>query len=373
MKEKIILDDHSEAKVSLYSRYLSIYLNVLSRASIQNIFIVDFFCGEGVYENDGKGSPIVALECLKNHYFSNKNKCPNISINFNDSLLSEIEPTKLKIDRVKEFARNIYKPDNVNISYTHFDYQELLNKIVLRTNKLSHSERALLFIDPWGYKEIKANDLKELLSNGKTEIILFLPIYFMSRFAKKSKDESFKGGNALRNFIGELFGSINNLPHYDTQHQFIQLILQEFKKFLNLDYIDVFKIERDNNQWFALYFFTSNKKGFVKMLESKWSIDKKNGYAYTQGDKHTLDIFDEITACGYDDKVLNFLLDKDGATNHELFEFGLKNNFLPKHTNQVIDKLKSNYTFEITSLDGKLARSSYLGDENRLVKIKIKV
>lgn len=179
--------DHSEAKVNLYGKYLSIYLNVLSRSPIKNIYLFDLFCGEGIYKDGGKGSPIVALECIKNHYYSNGNTCPNLYIDFNDSEKSEIEPDKLKIDRVKEIASKIFRPQNVHVGFTSIDYNKLVQKVIERTSSLKSDERALVFIDPWGYKEIDPTDIKGLMENGKTEVILFLPIYFMSRFANKSK------------------------------------------------------------------------------------------------------------------------------------------------------------------------------------------
>ena len=358
--------------MKLYSRYLSIYLNVLARSFVNNIHLFDLFCGEGIYEDGGKGSPIAALECIKQHYYSNGEKCPNLFITFNDNGFSEIEKERLKTDRVKEFADKIYKPENVKVGYTNIDYSKIIEMIIERTGKLKNDERALIFIDPCGYKEINPNDIKRLLENRKTEVILFLPIYFMSRFAVKAKDEEYRGGEALRNFLGELFGSIDNLPDYKNQNEFIYLIQEEFKKYLKLRYVDSFKIERENNQWFSLYFFTNHSKGFLKMLENKWALDKKHGTGFKHGDEYILDMFDEISLTHYDQKVLEFLKQKSTATNKDLRNFGIENNFLPKHTKQVLDRLRKEYEIEIVPLDEKAALSYYLSDEKRLVNIKLK-
>lgn len=362
---------HSEAKVNLYGKYLSIYLNVLSRSPIKNIFLFDLFCGEGIYKDGGKGSAIVTLECIKNHFYSNNNTCPNIFIDFNDTEESEVEPGKLKIDRVKELSLKIFKPENVQIGFTKIDYNKLVLKVIERTNALKTDERALVFIDPWGYKEIDPEDIKGLMSNGKTEVILFLPIYFMSRFANKAKDVDFKGGRALRLFMEKLFGSNSAIPHFDGQKEFIYSIQQQFKIYMNLKYVDSFKIERDNNNWFCIFFFTSNKKGFQKMLDAKWSIDKKRGDSFKIGDEIKIELFDELKISGYEDKVLLYLKNNPDATNKSLLDFGLENNFLPKHTKAVLDELKKSYKIEISSLDNKAALSYYLGDEKRLVNIKL--
>jgi len=78
---KTYLLENSEAKVKLYGRYLSVYLNILHRAQfVKRIIVFDLFCGEGFYENGGKGSPMITLDCIWNHYFANKNSCPNMTV-----------------------------------------------------------------------------------------------------------------------------------------------------------------------------------------------------------------------------------------------------------------------------------------------------
>lgn len=371
-ESQISLLDHSSAKVNLYGKYFSIYLNVLARSTIENIYLFDLFCGEGIYKDGGKGSPIVALECIRNHYFFNNETCPNLFITFNDSGESEIDVGKYKIDRVKEFASKIFCPANVKVGYTRIDYYVLIQKVIDRVASLKSNERALVFIDPWGYKEIDPGDIKRIMENGKVEVILFLPIYFMSRFANKSKDVDFKGGRALRLFMEKLFGTIENIPHIEGQKEFIYLIQEQFKSFMSLKYVDSFKIERENNNWFSIFFFTNNKKGFQKMLDAKWSIDKKRGDGFKIGDEIKIELFDEMEVSGYQEKVFNYLSENSNRTNIDLLDFGLENNFLPKHTKCVLDEIKKTYAVEIVPLDNKAALGYYIGDEKRRVIIKLK-
>ena len=365
---KTNLLEHSDAKVKLLGKYLSIYLNVLSRSTIDKIYLFDLFCGEGRYSDNGNGSPIVILETIKNHYFFNKKTCPNIEILFNDVGQSEIEPKKLKIERVKDFADKIFRPENVKEHYTKIDYNELVKKVIDRTNRLKGNERALIFIDPWGYKEINPEDIKNLIENKKSEVLLFLPIYFMSRFVEKSRDEEFKGGRAIRNFIANLFGNIDDLEKVKGQRDFIFKIQEQFKTYLNLKYVDTFKIERENKNLFCIFFFTNNKKGFEKMIQTKWSLDKKQGSEFKIGVELTLNLFHEIEISNYDKKVIEFVKLKRQVSNLELTDFGYENNFLPTHTKKILDGIKEQLI--ITSNDGKLARSYYLGDEKRNVTIK---
>src|SRR5690348_14948792 len=135
-ESQVILLDHSESKVKLYGRYLSIYLNVLARSPIKRIYLFDLFCGEGIYRDGGKGSPVIALECIKGHYFANNRSCPDIFITFNDFGISDIEAGKLKIDRVKEISSKIFCPPNVKIGFTNIDYNVMIQKAIERTARL---------------------------------------------------------------------------------------------------------------------------------------------------------------------------------------------------------------------------------------------
>ena len=80
----------------------SLYLNILSRAGyLDKIHIYDLMCGEGIYSDGSKGSPIIALEKIKEHYCQNNNTCPNLDVWFNDKDKSEIELMIAEIKAVK--------------------------------------------------------------------------------------------------------------------------------------------------------------------------------------------------------------------------------------------------------------------------------
>ncbi len=78
---KLVMLEHSKAKVELYTSYLATYLNILSRVPfITRIHIFDLMCGEGIYADGSKGSPIVTMEKIKDHYFQNDRICPDMEV-----------------------------------------------------------------------------------------------------------------------------------------------------------------------------------------------------------------------------------------------------------------------------------------------------
>ncbi|MDP2365953.1 MAG: three-Cys-motif partner protein TcmP, partial [Ignavibacteria bacterium] len=194
------LHDHSIAKVKLYGLYLSIYLNILDRANfVREIIVADLFAGEGIYKNGEKGSPIIAFEAIQEHLNSSKNS-KKILFLINDPEKSIIETTKTKVERIEEYINKNTVHSNHIIRYSKNKFDELVPELLSIIKSMHSNDRALLFIDPWGYKEIRPDDLKLLVANEKVEILLFLPISFMYRFSKTAIEKGFTGSEPLEEF-----------------------------------------------------------------------------------------------------------------------------------------------------------------------------
>jgi len=365
---KTHLLEHSKAKIDLYSKYLSIFLNILHRAGFGRVFLFDLFCGEGVYENGISGSPIIALDAIKNHYFANRKSCPNMTVWFNDNGLSEIEPGIYKTDRVKNIKESMFVPENVHVEFFRENFEDIYPRAV-ELVKETRDSRALFFIDPFGYKSIKPEDILRILESLHSEVLLWLPIAQMYRFADSAVQSEFPGGEHLREFLTALFGE--NIPTFrSSPYIFIDNLKDKFREYLNeLDvFVDTFYLERDASNVYCLFFFTRNIKGFEKMVEAKWGLDVNRGKGHTLN--KTIPLLSEIEMSGYKQKFPEFLKSKDFRTNMDIHKFGLENGFLPKHSKAVLDEIKEN--LELISLDSKPVAGYYIGNKNRKIGIKLK-
>ncbi len=224
---KISMLEHSKAKVELYQKYLSIYLNILTRVEhINKIHIYDLMCGEGIYTDNSEGSPIAAIKTIKEIYSQNNSNLHKIKVWFNDRDKSEIELDKYKIDRIKEYCSTTSLHKQLNITYSKKDYSSLHPKILSKIKELK-SDRFLLFIDPYGYKKIEPKYLKNYLENKNTEILLFLPISYMYRFANKAlSKEDFTGGEALKKFLNALF---KEKETFSSSDDFIEKLKKKYR------------------------------------------------------------------------------------------------------------------------------------------------
>jgi len=359
---KSSLLQHSQAKVTLYGEYLSIYLNILSRAKhIENILLFDLLCGEGLYKKDLKGSPLVALEKIKNHFTFNKNSQLKISLVFNDNGLSELEKNITKIERLKSIIGRYTVPANATIEYYDKEFEEILLKSIERVRSTLKS-KALFFIDPYGYKNIKPQHIKTLLSLKSTEVILFLPAPHMYRFANKCLTSQFCGSEPLHDFLTELF--CDTEPSFNSVDDFIYRCREQFKKYLLSEkiFVDSFVIERDKKNTYCLFFFTSNILGFEKMLEAKWKIDTEQGRGFKIS--YQMSLFSGVKFSDYPKILEKYITESDYVTNKQLYYFGLNYGYLPKHSNEVLKDLTNSGKLEIQSMDGKTAKGYYISYKN---------
>lgn len=366
---QVIMYEHSEVKVKLLRTYLEMYFNILSRDQFTNeIHYYDLFSSVGIYENGGEGSPVVVLKTIKDTFFSLKNSnqlsC-KFNITFNDLDLNTLNTLRENITQKK-----LHYPEIGELRYLNEDYKSLIPSITKEINSLSKGNKSFIFIDPYGYKEIRISHIKDILINKKSEVLLFLPTHFMFRFNENGTPES------LIEFIKELV-PYDQWPKTTTGLDFIEILNDHFKTYLGNDFfVDNFAISRDKNQFFCLFFFTSHIYGFEKMIDAKWSLDEEDGRGWKYNS--TFDLFSQIQKSPnvekFERKLIDFLTIE--KSNKEVYEFTLRNGHKPSHTNEILRKLDSKV--EVKSYhNGKIRKGAFYlnfdGYKEKNPKILIKI
>lgn len=367
---------HSKAKVELYTKYLAKYLNIISRAGyIDQINIYDLFCGPGIYENGGEGSPIQTLKVIKDYYldFSNNNSAKiKLNISFNDKNLG-------KITELEKNVEGMFIPKICNITYSDKEYQDILSDVKAEIRNYKN-EKGVVFIDPYGYKDIQFQDIKELLDGKKTELLLFLPMSHMYRFVEKAmsrknkvveqneslsmfhvptpkpKDmSSFENAyKPLKEFLESMFGQ--QVPNFKSVNNFIEEVTKKFEEKLIDVFVDSFILERDNKgSSFCLFFFSSHVFGFEKMLETKWELDTERGSGF-QYQAQSSGLFTAMQTSSYPQKLEEYIK-SDKRYNSDLYLFGLKNKHLPKHTNEILREWQKNKKLSVLQDNGEKVRA----------------
>lgn len=318
---QIDMEEHSAKKVELLQKYLDAYLSVIGHDNYtEEIHCYDMFCGEGQYPNGGIGSPIVFANALRKSAAIHKSK--RFSLVFNDK-------NSEKVKRVQALVGELGTiPSNLHIFESNKDFEEMVRWVIPRLEKL-RKEKALLFIDPYGYKDTPPSLIRELMKSGNAEVILFLPTQHMFRFSRNGTPES------LQMYLEELQMG-RQLPFGHTITDYLNFILDGFRAIMPECFVDSFSIRKDAKTWFCLFFFTTNLKGAEKMLEAKWTMDQHQGrgWSYTHSGSELLFRLDAHIN-PLEKELENFL--KEGAkTNAQLYEFVIRNGYLPKHANEIL-------------------------------------
>ena len=338
-KSQLVMLDHSKAKVLLLQKYLEKYLNIIvNDGYTQKINVFDLFCGEGVYENEGEGSPLAILKTLKDLHFINKAKHKDIikvDLYFNDK-------DEFKIEKLKSIVtdKKLHFEKFGKIVYRSKDYKEIVDNLSIYIQNLKN-EKAFVFIDPYGYKEIRASEIKKLLQSKKSEVLLFLPTQFMYRFDEKGTPE------ALIQIIEELV-DLNKWKSSNSVYQFIEQFKDALKNYLGNDFfVDTFTIEKDAATVFCLFFFSSHIRGFEKMLETKWQIDEDEGKGWSY--EKTGNLFSDFKTNLLEEKLTALLSTSNKIYNGNVYEFTLRNSFLPTQTVEIFNSMQSKEHLEVIS------------------------
>ncbi len=321
---------HSEAKVEFLKKYLQRYLRILYRAEyVSEINIFDAFCGTGIYDNGKKGSPLVAFEtirAIRKQYDFEK----PINLFVNDSQLEKVDAVKKHLDT--------HNQNYCSISYFQLLANEMFQVITTNIQNQSRNARNLIFIDPYGYKEIKRAALEQLLGNQRTEIILFLPISQMQRFTYTAVSSELKPYEPLKEFVYSFFPADHPLKERTVSPLTYVEFVKDALKFDHY-YSTSYYIERDDANYYALFFISPHLYGFEKILEVKWQLDEDSGRGFRQPSAPTLfDEEDKKLQRNDNYKELEGLLEEfleTPRTNQDTYRFVLNNEFLPKHAGEI--------------------------------------
>lgn len=357
---------HSQAKLDFYQKYLDRYIRILYRSSqIERINIFDVFCGSGIYDDGGKGSPILCFDTIKDIYYQSE-QINKINLYVNDA-------QKERVDKVQEYIDSKNK-NYCTMSYHNKDISEMFDFVLETINKSTSGKiRNLVFIDPYGYKDIKKEIITDLIKNKKTEIILFLPISHMHRFTQVSLSEEERCQyKPLKDFIESFFPDEHPIKSDKINAlQYIEYI-SEALNFNKEYYSTSYYIERDSTNYFSLFFISSSIYGSEKILEVKWSLDDGNAKGFNLPKE--VGLFDaeekeDVKQTNFE-KLKNIFISelKNEINNREIYLLTLRYGFIPKHANEVLKYLENtNLKFKVLDInDRKPARkhSFYVSWDN---------
>lgn len=344
---KSSFDDGTQIKLHILKEYLKMWLPVFTKRGKlfwQNIYIYDFFAGEGTDIDGEFGSPLIILDELKEHCSTMKERNISCDVSFNEYDECKVKKLQSNIQELKNNCAKLEICPNKNPNHCPFvlnisnsDFQTYFANIYKNMSKNSKLPR-FMFLDQYGIKQITNDIFDKLVKLDRTDFIFFISSSFANRFADMPEFKQYL--NLSR-------------ENFDTEKPYHchRVIFDYYKQLIPNDveyYLAPFSI-RKNNNIYGLIFGTHNKLGIEKFLKICWGINNQTGDANFDIDKENIkkeapSLFEEFnvpTKIQYFNEELKAkIVDGDISTNKQMYIFAFDMGMLPKHANEAYKEMK---------------------------------
>jgi three-Cys-motif partner protein len=276
------IQPHTAAKHLILKRYLQAWFPILGKYH-STINYIDGFAGPGSYVGGEEGSPIIAIRTAIEH-LHNRLIPDTTTINF---LFVDVISSHCK--SLNEQINSLSLPKTFTTQVIHGEFRDTIGGIL---DRLEADDKKLaptfMFVDPLGFGGIPFDLMRRILGYGHCEIFVNLMVGFINRFLEHPSDK------IVRHFP-ETFGTEEVLRVPDQQGNRVQFLLSLYRSQLQkaTRFIGRFDMRnRKDRQIYSLFFASNNAKGFQKMKEAMWSVDKAAGAMFSDRDPRGVFQFD---------------------------------------------------------------------------------
>ncbi|MBO9586306.1 MAG: three-Cys-motif partner protein TcmP [Flavobacterium sp.] len=355
-------DDGTKAKLEIFRNYLvewlPVFISSYETTHWENIFIYDFFSGEGKDVNGTIGSPLIILDVLNEYEELISKTKVKINIIYNEK---DEKTFSILSKHIDDFG---YNKDKIFVHLYNKPFQdlflELYPKMIIHNNLPK-----LMILDQFGIKEITNDIFKKLISFKRTDFIFFISSSFVRRF------------NELPEFKSYLTITKENFEDSKPFHSH-KVVFEYYKSLVDTNYmLAPFSIKKGINIY-GLIFGSNHTLGLEKFLKVGWKINPHTGDANYNIDEEKiidgqLSVFEEentIKKLGLLELMLrDLILNTKETSLYRIYLRTLDFGCLPKHCNEVLKKLEKEN--KITSVKTKTEKIHNLATIND-IKINLK-
>ncbi len=335
------------SKLEVFKEYFKESFPVfLHSPYFDEIYVYDFFAGQGKNSNNEYGTAFHILEEIKPYCEEIRRSNKKVYLVFNDNKESEILGSNISeflcycqrncdIECVFVKGKNlIVKKENFE-SYFSIIYPAMLNK---------RKAAKLLYLDPFKFI-IDSKLFERLINIPFADFICFMPSFFLRRFPELP---------TFKNYI-----DTSKIDYKESIPEHCHRVIADyFKAIIPMDreyYIGSFSIKKDSG-YYGLLFGSSHTLGAEKFQKVCWKIDKITGEADYNIDRELI--------YGYQDvlfeeektpkKIKQFNIDLENQINSgkiltdiDAYKFALKNRCLVKHSADLLKRLMKDKKIEV--------------------------
>jgi three-Cys-motif partner protein len=264
------LDPHTRGKHLVLKAYLDAWFPILGRWNGRIIFI-DGFAGPGEYEKGEPGSPLIALQTLRDHRAKHLISA-EVGFWF-------IENDARRADHLRALIAGL-QGDLPPSCKTEVECGPFDEKMTAALDDLDAQKKklapAFVMIDPFGVSGTPMTVVKRILANPKSEVYVSFMYDFISRFRDTPEfaphlDDLFgckdwRGGVALTD------------PH--ERKDFFYSLYETQLREAGASQVVRFELYEGSRLVYAIFFGTNSTKGADRMKEAIWKVVPFGDFAF---------------------------------------------------------------------------------------------
>ena len=256
------LEPHTRGKHLVLKSYLDAWLPIMGRWNGRILFI-DGFAGPGKYKGGEDGSPMIALNALKNHAGQS---AINAEVVF---FFVEKDPMRAAYLKrlVQTESRMLPSRCRVRVVPGAFDntLSQLLNMLDEQKRRLAPS---FVMIDPFGVSDTPMDVIARILQNEKCEVYISFMYEAINRFKRSNEFEGHLdrlfGAKAWRDGIG--------IQDPKERKDFFYGLYKEQLRAAGAKYVVHLELYEGDRLVYAIFFGTQHWKGADAMKQAIWKV-----------------------------------------------------------------------------------------------------
>lgn len=219
------------------------------------------------------------------------------------------------------------------------------------------------FIDPFGFSGIPMSLVARILQFPRCEVFINLMAEHINRFLQHPDD-------AVTSHFPATFGTneVLEIPKRDGDRHtnILNLYRDQLRRYA--EYVGRFNMRgRKDQKTYSLFFAANSPKGFEKMKEAMWAVDKHSGSLFSDDDPNPVSLFATQGFKPLWDELKNVFAGRT-VPMLELERFVIeKTDYLPKHARDVLKRLEENNVIVVQPLPGCKRRAKSFPND----KVKI--
>ena len=252
----------------------------------------------------------------------------NVTINF-----IFVESNADHAAHLRKMLRQLTPPQQFKISVIDGQFRDRLGEILDRIEVERKSlAPTFAFVDPFGFSGIPMSLMARILKFEKCEVFVNIMVEFINRFLEHPNE-------AITAHFPETFGTTDVLAIPKQKGNRLDHILKLYRHQLSLHgkFVGRFDMHgRKDTKTYSLFFATNAPKGFEKMKEAMWAVDKYTGNRFSDADPNPACLFE---SWGYESLSDDLKKQYAGTTVQmsDLEKFVIEGtDYLPTHARKIL-------------------------------------